>query len=194
MDTLGTHIVWEIKSEQGDIKFSCVQECKSLLNNFSTIMAGIFKETSVSYIKNTYGNAQAVTSDAKLKEGAVVASGNDSCGIIIGSSSAAVALDDYIIGSKISHSSGYMQYHATSDSDITLYESVSDDYTQVERLFTNDSPSSDITIRECALYIKFDAIGTTPYYYCVLREVFSSPAVLSPGDTLTIRIRIRIAL
>jgi hypothetical protein len=107
--------------------------------------------------------------------------GNANYGIVVGSSDTPVTRDDYKLGSQIAHGTGTGQltYGATSiDSPVTYSTGY---LIRVIRVFTNNS-GADITVKEIGVY--FYGLG---HYYCIIRDVLSTPVTIPNGYSWTVR-------
>ena len=103
---------------------------------------------------------------------------DDSYGIIVGTGTTPVSLEDYNLASKISHGtgSGQLSYGACSPYGIS-----SDTQADVglQRSFDNNS-GADITINEIGMVLKvYD--GTNTYYTLIMRDVISATTVPNGG-------------
>lgn len=113
--------------------------------------------------------------------------GEDNVGIIVGSGSTEVTLDDHNLASKIPNGTGANQlsYGACNMYD---YDNGLQQDRGVKRSFTNNSGSS-ITINEIGLVMKVND-GTNDYYILIMRDVISATTV-PDGGVVTVTYYIR---
>jgi hypothetical protein len=119
--------------------------------------------------------------------------GNDSGGIVVGSGTTAVTLNDFRLVSKISHgtSAGQLQYGATSISNMVMTDP---DvwYFFISRLFTN-ATTADITISEVGIIgslLRISGTTLTTTLVLIVRDVLEEPIILAPSESTLIQYRV----
>jgi hypothetical protein len=109
-------------------------------------------------------------------------------GLVVGTSDAQNAVNQYAMGAVIPHgnASGQLYYGATSIENPQNPPNTNYWIFRIIRTFTNNSGAS-ITVREIGLVVKtWDSGGNTPRYFLIARDVIS-PVTVPNGATLTIR-------
>jgi len=112
--------------------------------------------------------------------GGCAPAGDTSAGIVVGSSSSPVTINDYALGGLIAHGTGAGQllYGATTVED--LVKTANSWTFRIVRAFTNGSGAT-ITVREIGLYLRI------PYTIMFARDVLPTPIDIPNGATLTVR-------
>ena len=95
--------------------------------------------------------------------------GDVNYGIVVGTGTDAPASADYDLQTKVAHGSGagLLQYGATSVAQAAVVGANVD--MVFSRIFVNASGGS-ITLREAGLIVRHALIGTTGYYFLVIRD------------------------
>lgn len=110
--------------------------------------------------------------------------GVDSCGIVIGTGTAAVSLSQTALQAKIAHgaSAGAWQYQATSVSSMSVGTNTAS-FT-ISRSFVN-STGSQVTVNEVGLYAAVDQSAGSKYFM-IARDLISGGVAVPNGATLTV--------
>jgi hypothetical protein len=116
--------------------------------------------------------------------------GIDGRGIQVGSGSAAVAMGDYALATKIATGSGagqlnYQAQTVGAASTVGLTTTV-----RVSRSFINNSGGA-ITVRELGLVIELREVGIANFPFLICRDVVT-PTVVNAGDTLNVFIDLKV--
>jgi hypothetical protein len=171
------YIEWELLDPKGRV----VKRGRQPVNSF--VKAWIYA------LYSQFANVQAIIPDTggtsrtdyllpiRLTAGA----GVTTYGIVVGSSDTPVTRDDYKLGSQIAHgnATGQLMYGAMSFDAPVAYGT---GYLfRAMRVFTNNS-GADVTVKEIGIYF-YD----TNYYYCMIRDVLSTPVTIPNGYSWTVR-------
>ena len=122
-----------------------------------------------------YMNANAVDDD-------------DDFGLVVGTGETAVALADYKLETKIVHGvgAGQLDYQAAGKTaPVTINGKRR---FLLTRSFVNGS-GNPITVNECGIYVR---CTTTPYYFCIVRDIIEGGQAVPDTTTLTIQYEIAI--
>jgi len=124
--------------------------------------------------------------------GAVAPSGEDSFGIVVGSSDTPVTMRQYNVLGKIPHGSGsgQLMYGATS---ITTLTKESTWYFNITRTFTNQS-GADIVVREVALIVRLPYASSYTTFFMLARDVIPNGITVPNNGTLTVQYTISYSL
>jgi hypothetical protein len=114
-------------------------------------------------------------------------SGNTSYGIMVGTDTTPVTIDDYSLVAPIAHGSGsgQVQYGGTAFGAPSADSTTSQ--LTITRNFANNSGAL-ITVNEIALYCKA-ADANTIYYFMIIRDIISGGIDIPDGQTLTVNYR-----
>jgi hypothetical protein len=173
------YIEWELRDPKGRIVKRGKMPMKSWVKQYIQILYMFWNNATVSIVQ-TSGSSMNVGPNTPWNLNA--SSGVTDYGIIVGTSDTPVTRDDYKLGSKIAHGSGTGQltYGAVSIDAPTAY---STGYLiRVIRVFTNNS-SADITVKEIGIYCNIGA----GYYFCLIRDVLTTPVTIPSGYSWTVR-------
>jgi hypothetical protein len=123
----------------------------------------------------------------------ITIAGNDVVGIIVGSGTTPVTLDDYKIESKIPHgnAAGQLQYGDVSVSNMTMTDP-NVWYVFVSRSFSNAS-TSNVTINEIGLVgniLRISGTTLTTAAVMLARDVLEEPIILAPSESTLIQYRV----
>ena len=123
------------------------------------------KDTGGSNRTFAFNIGQYVTRILSCEAGA----GDVNYGIVVGTGTNAPASDDYDLQTKIAHgsSAGQLQYGATTVAQAAVVGANVD--MLFSRVFVNASGGS-ITLKEAGLIVRHALIGTTGYYFLVIRD------------------------
>jgi hypothetical protein len=115
-------------------------------------------------------------------------SGVDTYGVVVGTGTTAVAIDDYNLATKIAHGtgSGQLQYGAVTINAPQI--SGNDCYCEVIRGFTNGSGAT-ITVAEIGLVFRYEGQA---WYWLMVRDVFSSAFDVLDTKTLTVTYKVKV--
>jgi len=132
-------------------------------------------------IKDTGGTGRVLTRHAN-DFGMAAAAANANYGIIIGRGSTGVTLADFQVETPIAEGVGLnqMNYAVTTVSTSAVAAPLCG-FT-IARAVINNS-ALDITVTEAAIYT---TMGATPWYVCVVRDVFGTPLVVPVGGAITV--------
>jgi len=143
------------------------QPSESFLKQWVQREKAVFQASAESGAKTTSGTLAGISNTG----GQIAApAGNTAYGIVVGTGNAAVAIDDYKLGTQILHGSGagQLDHKAVTFDAFQVVGSVAS--FRSKRQFENLSGST-ITITESGLYVWFN--GT--YYFCTLRDLLTTP-------------------
>lgn len=179
------HLNWKDYNSKGELISETEKEANSLVKAFiQALLLGMLNQTISLTIKDT-GGTNRTTSNAvmNVKDAGV---GNVNYGILVGTGTNTVAIDDYTLQTKIAHgsSAGQLNYSAMS-LDNTITTAGSTIYFNLSRTFTNNS-GSDITIQEVGL------VYSAGYYYLIDRTLSSKTITNGNSSTCTYRISISV--
>jgi hypothetical protein len=172
------YIEWELRDPKGRIVKRGKQPMKSWVKQWLQILYIYFAYSSANVI-DTGGVSRNIGTAALFRIDA--GSGVSTHGIVVGTSDTPVTRDDYKLGSQIVHGTGTGQliYSAMSiDAPITYGTGY---LLRAVRVFTNNS-GADITVKEIGVYF----LGGT-YYFCMIRDVLSTPVTIPNGYSWTVR-------
>ena len=174
-----------LRDKNGKILHEEFGEAHSLLRAFNRITLGTLQGAIV-LITDINNTSQAQQIQDYIV--AQVSAGNDTKGIVVGTGTTAVAIDDYKIETIIAHGtgSGQLDYGAST---VTSYESASEDYVLCQRVFTNLNAAS-LSVTESGIYVK----NKSDCCFCIARDIFASAYALANGDTLTVQYFIKVVL
>ena len=114
-------------------------------------------------------------------------------GIVVGSGSTAVTINDYRLESQIPHGStaGQLQYGDTTISNMVMTDPNVWHFF-ISRSFTN-ATTADITIRETGIigaYLRTHNTIFTTYLVLIARDVLTDPIILAPAESTLIQYRV----
>lgn len=119
----------------------------------------------------------------------------DECGIVIGTSSTAVAVGDDNLVTPIAHgaSAGQMTHYGCYGLNYTTGASSAS--FDVERIFRNDSGGS-ITVAEIGIYAAttMDSTYAASQSFCLLRDVISPTVAVGDGEYLKVKYTITVSV
>jgi len=171
-----------VKNKDGKVIKQFRKPMDSFVNNMLTLMT-MFDSNGWS-VKDVNGNTVNFyfknQADNYLYNAEVLApSGDDSYGILVGSSDATFEVTQYNLASKIPNGtgSGQLSYGETS------IVGAGDDYQTWQRAFDNMS-GSDITVKEIGMFAKVtreESGVPTPYYVMLARDVITTTTVPNGG-------------
>jgi len=177
-----------VRDRNGKVLSRENRRSRSILGNWYRILYAHMAFTSTSLI-HTSGVDRSVIyfgDNWKFKADA----NEDYIGIVIGTGSTAVTIDDYKLDSQIMQGtgSGQMRHLASTPSCPSVAGSNCDFLTS--RTFLNNSGGS-ITVRESGIYCRVK--GPTYYgYACIVRDVLATPQAVPDGGSITIDYTLRI--
>jgi len=167
---------------------------KATFNNTISETVRLYNPLDVNAIINI--NNELVKIYGNVASSLIASVGATDRGIVVGSGSTAVTLNDFRLESQIPHgtASGQLRYSAITSSDITpINRALSNNwYYAITRKFDNLSPS-DITIAEVGLIGRFSTnVGLLPAL--VARDVLPSPITLISNESTIIQYTIRLTI
>jgi hypothetical protein len=120
--------------------------------------------------------------------------GVDEYGLVVGSSDAPNAINQYAMGAKIPHGneSGKLYYGAISFENTSNPPGTNNWIIRIIRTFSNNSGSS-ITVKEIGLIVKAYDSTASARLYLIARDVIS-PVTVPAGSTLTVRYILKITV
>jgi hypothetical protein len=177
--TFEGYIEWELLDPKGRVVKRGKQPMKSWVKQWLQLLYIYWASATVSVI-DTSGTSRSLSSTTTFTLAA--GAGTSSYGIVVGSSDTPVTRDDYKLASQIAHGNGtgQLMYGAMSfDAPITY----STGYLfRAMRVFTNSS-GADITVKEIGVYANY----TGAYYFCIIRDVLTTPVTIPNGYSWTVR-------
>jgi len=208
---------WEIElfDNKGRIVKKYKQPCRSLLANFLRIWRGMLlaKGGYTGYasglkasciVKGLDGSNIEVWTEWYTSDevhaggtcmGAKADEGDDSYGIVVGSGSTPVTMDDYNLESKISHGTGDGQLYYGSHG-LNVIEETGQVKVQINRSFMNHG-SINVTVREVGLIARNywkDGTGIKKdVKFLIIRDVLASPIDVPPAYGLSVKFTIAIS-
>lgn len=137
-----------IRNKKGQIVKVVEKECNSYVKQIISALRILMGFTAGNITNTVGGSVSRAGSDTVLR--ADGASGSIASGIIIGTGTSAVTINDYKLDTRIEHGvgAGQLQYGTTSFTDVIVVGSTTK-FT-ISRTFINDS-GNDITVEEVAL-------------------------------------------
>ncbi len=185
-------IIIEVRDKDGNLVVKRKEKMNSFLYNYYNIArVWAFKGTPT-ILKDTSGNNTSTinTWNIENSKGADAPEGDDSFGIVVGSGSTPVNVqNDYNLANKISHGtgSGQLQYGATSmTDDMTNLPTM---VLEIKRSFINQS-GDNVTVNEIGIILKIND-GSNDYYVMIARDVITATTVPN-GGTLNVTYRLKI--
>jgi len=162
-------INWKIHTPEGVLISEQEHKANSLVKAFIQLLNVQMAQTG-QYIKISAGTSPTINANSANFR-VTGPSGNTSYGILVGTGTTAVALDDYAMGALIAHgtSANQLSYGAVAI-DATTSVSGSSAFFAVSRSFTNGS-GGNITVQEVGLM----SYGTS--YYMLLDRSLSSQTI-----------------
>jgi len=179
---------WEIEVYDKDGKLIDKKSGKgnTILNNWIRILAVLRNPADYGdKFQFTDTNGNTIQADQIVGSGSsmLAPAGMDSYGLVVGSGTTSVSLDDYNLASKIPHGtgSGQLSYGDTSKYDYS--EGTMVDH-GVQRSFDNNS-GADITVNEIGLIATIN-IGGQNINVLIMRDVISATTIPN-GGRLTVK-------
>jgi hypothetical protein len=172
------YIEWELRDPKGRIVKRGKQPVKSFVKVWIQWLYIQFASGSLT-INDTSGTSRTMDYNTRLRIDA--GSGVSAYGIVVGNSDTPVTRDDYKLGSQIAHgnATGQLTYGAMSwDAPVTYGTGY---LLRGVRVFTNNS-GGDVTVKEIGVYVLWGS-----YYFCIIRDVLSTPVTIPNGYSWTVR-------
>lgn len=171
-----------VRDRQGKVISRERRRSRSMLGNWYRILYAQMSFTTCSLVGTNGIDRGASWEQDNWKFKAVA--DEDYIGIVVGTGTTAVTIDDYKLATQIMHGtgSGQMRHLASTPG----WPSVvgSDCSFLTSRTFLNNSGGS-ITVRESGIYCRCK--GPTYYgYACIVRDVFGTPQAVPDGGSITI--------
>lgn len=189
------------------------QEMRSFINNFLKIIEALFRagqgSNTSTTVTDTSGSSKTVYAEYYSGSGYAgsggtpmacrASSGDDSYGIVVGSGTAPLALDQYSLASKISHgtSSGQLSYGPVTVEDLGLDQTVSPPVYRMRliRTFVNFT-SSAININEVGIvarnYWKDWNAVRNDVKFLIARDVLTTTYTVPAGGGASVAITIEV--
>jgi len=179
-----TYIELEVRDKDGKLIDSRAEEAHTWVKVFLVVLNAQMYYGSKPGLQDTNGTLGNCTNwDVNFNVRAPA--GDNTFGIVVGTSSLAYSIDQFKLDSQITHGtgSGQMMHGDVTVEDV---QSTSGGYLfRVIRVFTNNSGSS-ITVKEIGLYAKVK-MGGSETRGMLARDVLSSPITVPSGSSLTVR-------
>jgi len=173
----------EVKDKNGNVKEKRTFQSKSWVKNWIYMLNMCFMYGDVT-LKNVNGDdvtyrGAGVVFDARAGEG------DDTKGIVVGSSGVEWDKEQYNLQSKISNGnlSGQLLYGGETIENVV--DDPSKPYFRIVRTFTNESGET-VTIRELGVVVR-NAYDTTENLFLILRDIPVYPINVDDGYSVTIR-------
>lgn len=156
------------------------QPSRSFLKQWTQIQKARWSNGSESNTKSTTG---VLTSSGNTAGYISAPAANSVYGLLLGTGTSNVAIDDYKLETQINQGSGagQLDHKAVTFDAHEVVAGVSK--FKIRRQFENLSGST-ITVTEAGLYQYYN----TTYYFCVLRDKFVAPQDILNGQILEVRI------
>ncbi len=204
----------EIKDKHGKTVKKIRFPSQSYVKNFIAVLRALLRGDTESITKldgssDTYYGGHPYHTEIGSNEcdnqtleilNALAGSGDDSYGIVVGSGTTSVSINDYNLASKIAHGTGagQLNYYGVSISGLTKVNPNTYEF-YLERIFENLS-GGDVTIAEAGLIVHhrlFYERGNSPLLdkdtkFMIIRDLLPSPETITPESSITIRYYIRI--
>jgi len=167
----------EVYDDKGNLIEKKSGKGDSILGNWVNLYMAIRAGQEYNF-QDTGGTNRYISNMAFNNCGMLAPAGNDSYGILVGTGTTSVSMNDYALASKIPHGTGSGQL---SYGDTSSYNDLSDTRWSVglQRSFDNNS-GADITINEIGMVMKVND-GTNDYYVLIARDVISATTVPNGG-------------
>jgi len=167
----------EVHDKDGNLIKRVIKEGDSILGNWINLFMAIRAGQEYNF-QDTGGTNAYVSSLSFTNCGMLAPAGNDSYGILVGTGTTEVSMNDYALANKIPHGtgSGQLSYGETSS-----YNELNDPQWDIglQRSFDNNS-GADITINEIGMVMKISD-GSSTYYVMIARDVISATTVPNGG-------------
>jgi len=181
----------ELRGRDGSVKFRQEQPIKSFLLNWTKALYGLsYDKANSKVIHLTDVGGTDVIFPALYSNSYPIfcfrsGEGDTRYGIVVGSGTTGVSLEDYKLASEISHGTGTGQlYYYKTD---TSYSTDADrSYLSVHRTFENKS-TSNVTVSEVGLKFVIVGSGARYYYFLILRDLLDTAVTMAPLDVYTVR-------
>jgi len=173
----------EVKDKNGNVKERKVFQSKSWVKNWIYMLNACFKYGDAT-LKNTNGD-DVVYKGSGIVFDARAGDGEDTKGIVVGSSDAEWDKEQYNLQSKINHGTAAGQLLYGSETISGAFDDPIEPYFRIVRTFTNDSGGA-VIIREIGVIVR-NAYDTTENLFLILRDVPESPITVNDGYAVTIR-------
>ncbi len=170
-----------VRDQNGKLVSRERRRARSMLGNWYRILYAQMSFTTCSLVGTNGIDRGASWEQDNWKFKAVA--DEDYIGIVVGTGTTAVTIDDYKLATQIMHGtgSGQMRHLASTPGSPSVAGSNCDFLTS--RVFLNNSGGS-ITVRESGIYCRCK--GPTYYSYaCIVRDVFDTPQAVSNDGTTT---------
>lgn len=182
-----------IRDRKGKIKFdSGLEPSNSFVIAFLETLYTLFANVSyaIEDVGNTARNIADPSDGAYMKHRIGAGDNDDSYGIVVGTGVTVETNIDYALATKIAHGTGADQLDY-GDHSFTAPAVVGNNVDLVvSRSFYNGSGAS-ITVKEIGVYCDSQDSGGNHRYFCILRDVLTTPGVVNNTETLTVQYTFR---
>lgn len=156
---------------------------KSYLRAYTLLMLMVMKNGSQT-IRDTAGNNRTCDGADHYALGTEAGAGNVDRGTRFGTGDTAVDIEDYALEAPIAHGTGDGQLSYGGCVALSPTVNATSSGFPLSRTGTNSSGGT-IVVREIGVYT-MARWSTTIYYFCMVRDVLSSPATIPNGATITV--------
>jgi hypothetical protein len=201
---LEAYLEIEVRDADGKLLTFRKAKAKSLLAPFLGLIKGQF---AIPYYVNNAGNVYVTDTsgvgrayprgDVALYVACICLNAGDAVGdygLVVGSSDNSNTVNQYTMGSMISHgnSSGQLYYGSSTIENPSNPSGTNNWIIRIIRTFSNNSAGS-VTVKEIGLIVKTQDSGGNVRYFLIARDVIS-PVTVPSGATLTVRYILKITV
>ncbi len=174
-----------VKDKDGKLLAHLKQPARSWLKQWSQLIYGGMSGVTQSVLDtNGVSRTQSITYDLL---GIVGLAGNASLGVVAGTGTNPVTINDYRLQSQIVHGVGVGQFnHQATEIIYPPLVSGSECYFQVKRIFINGSGGM-VSVNEIGVY---GAI-TSSFPACIIRDVLVGTVNIPDGGSMTVIYRVK---
>ena len=174
-----------LKDKHGKLLAHLKQPARSWLKQWSQLIYGGMYGVAQSVPDiNGVGRTQSVTYDLLNVAGLA---GNANLGVVVGSGTDPVTINDYRLQSQVAHGAGAGQLiHQSTEIIYPPSVSGAECYFQVKRIFINGS-GGIVSVNEIGVY---GAI-TSSYPACIIRDVLVGTVNIPDGGSMTVIYRVK---
>ena len=174
------YIQWEVKDKNGQLKSYKKHKANSTVRSMIDLMYSLMSEAAYTNGgKDTSNATQSPTHNAATNFYCNALAGNALYGLVVGSGTNAVTINDYALQTLIAHGVGAGQLSYGAMNFVAPAVAGSTKSFTLVRIFTNSS-GSDITVNEIGIYVKSNTI-----YYCIERSLSTQVIPNTLTGTLT---------
>ena len=192
-----------VKDRDGRVVKYGRHEMKSFLNNFLKFLEAFMRSNGTGSVtitdtggtsRTVYGTHYGGTYHSQM--GGAAPDNDDSYGIIVGSGTTTVNLNQYALASKIAHGtgSGQLDYNPTSLDDFGVDTSVSPPVYRFRlvRSFANVSGVA-VTINEVGIAVRYRYVSDD-FKFLIARDVLPSSYSVPAGGSATVAVTVEVEL